>query len=149
MARPFRPVARHLEDAVKAVCPVFGVSVGTIGVAASVRLDFKPEATAQQQADAQAVVNAFDWTEAAEDTRTNVIQRGEAIAGLNARGPHQKVLRAAAIVLADWTVDLKAAVAGATNFADLKARVAALPQLTPANLRTAIQNKLESGNVDT
>ena len=43
-----------------AVCPAVGVSIGVDYDPATVRIDFAPEATAQQRADALAVVNSFD-----------------------------------------------------------------------------------------
>ena len=56
----------RLQIAVSAVCPGAELSVGTIGVSASVTLRFPVGATAQQQSDAQTVVNAFDWSAAAD-----------------------------------------------------------------------------------
>lgn len=53
----------RLDEAIKAVCPIHGVA-GTQG---NVRIDYKPEATAQQRTDAQAVLAAFDWSQAADD----------------------------------------------------------------------------------
>lgn len=39
--------------------PIFGVSIGDANDRMTWRVDFRPEATAQQQADAQAIINAF------------------------------------------------------------------------------------------
>lgn len=56
----------RLDAAVRAAAPIVGVSVGTPGVSASVRVDFDPAATADQRAAAQAVVDGFDWSDAAQ-----------------------------------------------------------------------------------
>jgi hypothetical protein len=51
----------RLNAAIAAVCPIDGVSVGTIGDPATVRIDYRPEATTEQRAAAQAALAAFDW----------------------------------------------------------------------------------------
>jgi hypothetical protein len=56
----------RLDAAVRAVCPIVGLTVGETGVSASVEIEFAPEATAEQQAAAQGVVTAFDWSDAAD-----------------------------------------------------------------------------------
>jgi len=48
----------QLDAALKAVCPVDGFSANGRTIT---KIDFKPESTTQQRADAQAVVLAFDW----------------------------------------------------------------------------------------
>ncbi len=53
-------VTSKLNAAIEAVCPIHGVSIGRKDDKATWRIDFKDEATAQQRADAQAVVEAFD-----------------------------------------------------------------------------------------
>lgn len=53
----------RLHEAIEAVCPIFGVS----GSQGNGRIDYKPEATAQQQSDAQTALAAFDWSQAAHD----------------------------------------------------------------------------------
>ena len=57
--------ATRLDAAVRAVCPIIGVSVGVPGDSATVTIDFDPSATAQQRAAAQAVADSFDWSQAA------------------------------------------------------------------------------------
>jgi len=49
-----------LDQQIKVVCPIDGVSLGRKDDKSTWRIDFKPEATAQQRTDAQAVVEAFD-----------------------------------------------------------------------------------------
>ena len=53
-------IAAALDAAVKAVCPIDGVSIGVPGDKATWRIDFKDEASAQQRAAAEAVLAAFD-----------------------------------------------------------------------------------------
>lgn len=52
-----------LDAAIKAVCPITGVSIGDPEDKATWRIDFLPEASTEQQADAQAVVDAFAWND--------------------------------------------------------------------------------------
>lgn len=54
-------------------------------------------------------------------------------------------------LLRDWITAFEAAVAAATTLSDLKTRVAGLATFTDrtlAQFKTAIQNKIDSGNVD-
>lgn len=60
-----RDTAR-LDAAVRNACPILGVSVGTPSDYATVRVDYAPEATAEQRAAADAAVAAFDWSDAAQ-----------------------------------------------------------------------------------
>lgn len=53
----------RLHEAIAAVCPIDGVS----GSQGNIRIDYKPEATAQQQTDAQTALAAFDWSQAAQN----------------------------------------------------------------------------------
>jgi len=53
----------RLHASIAAVCPIDGVA----GSQGNVRIDYRPEATAQQQADAQSALAAFDWSQAAQD----------------------------------------------------------------------------------
>lgn len=54
----------RLDAMIRAVCPISGVSVNTTPL--MVRINFAPEATQPQRAAAQAVVDAFDWSDAAQ-----------------------------------------------------------------------------------
>ena len=49
-----------LHQRLSTVAPITGVSLGMLADKTTWRIDFRPEATSQQQADAQAVVDAFD-----------------------------------------------------------------------------------------
>ena len=67
-----------LHEAIAAVCPIAGVSLGAKTFdPAKVRIDFDPDATAQQRADALAVVASFDpvtaqTSLAARDAQINI-----------------------------------------------------------------------------
>lgn len=50
----------HLSDAISAVCPIEGVSVGTWDNKATWRIDFAPSALPEERAAAEAVVADFD-----------------------------------------------------------------------------------------
>lgn len=67
--------AGRLDAAVRAVCPIDGVSIS----AASVRIDFKDAATAQQRVDAIAVANTFVWSVADEDSHQRVSTRASVL----------------------------------------------------------------------
>ena len=56
----------RLHESVAAVCPIDGVSVGKPGDPSTVRIDFRPEATPERRAAAEAAVKAFDWSDAAQ-----------------------------------------------------------------------------------
>lgn len=56
----------RLDNAIRAACPILGVSVGTPGDSGTVRIDFGPAATPEQRAAAQAVVDGFDWSDGAQ-----------------------------------------------------------------------------------
>lgn len=59
--------AQRLHVLVSVAAPIEGVSIGTVGDSATVRIAFRPEATAPQRAAAQSVVDGFDWSQAAQD----------------------------------------------------------------------------------
>lgn len=73
----------RLHEAIKAVCPIVGVSVPTIGTSVGVSIQFDPSATAPQQANAQSVVAGFDWSQNAHDTWLNEKQRTEAVQAID------------------------------------------------------------------
>ncbi len=148
--------ARLFSAIQSAVPAIMNISVGTIGVAASV-LVFP----SNQQAAAQATINAFDWSQGAQDAYDNLQNRTVAKADVaSSTDAPAKVHRAVASVLIDelnilrlWITDFKAAVAAATSLADLKTRVAAitpasLPARTLAQAKTAIAAAIDSGTVD-
>lgn len=75
---------QRLDALVRAAAPIHGVGVGTLGDSSTVRIDFRPDATPEQRAAAQAVVDSFDWSDAAQS------------AWEADRVPERKALRAAA-----------------------------------------------------
>jgi len=58
--------SQRLDEAVAAVCPVRGVDVGTDGDSGSVVVRYAADATDEQKAAAQAVVDGFDWSPEAQ-----------------------------------------------------------------------------------
>lgn len=60
-------VLQRLQEAIAAVCPIVGVSIGIPGDVGSVRIDFD-NATASQQAAALAALLAFDWSQGPQQT---------------------------------------------------------------------------------
>lgn len=159
MARPFRKTATHLHAAIEAVCPIRSVHVDRDGPPLVASFVPTPAATPAQIAAAQLVLETFDSSEAAEDARENLRLRSRAVNIVNGKDAHHRLVRATAAVLIDelnlirqWLVSFKAQVALASNLADLKTRVATLPNMpdrTLAQAKTAIENKLNSGTVDT
>lgn len=91
-------------------------------------------------------------------TVSNLAQRNHALAAVSDLKAENKLLRASLLVALDeinnlrqWTVAMKAAVAGAANLAALKTAVADLDTLndrTKAQAVTALTNKLNSGVAD-
>ena len=53
-------IAAKLDAAIKAVCPIHGVSIGRADDRATWRIDYADEATAEQREAAQDVLDAFD-----------------------------------------------------------------------------------------
>lgn len=115
----------RLDAAISAVCPIHGTSGGT-GPGNPPRIDFRPEATAQQRADAQAVVDAFDFSEAAQ-------QQWE-----EDRHPERKTLRQAAAQAVQDNQDFLALGPAATA-AQVVAQVRRLSQQNNALIRRLIQ----------
>jgi hypothetical protein len=48
--------AKQLDNAVKLVCPIFGVSIGTPNDRDTWTIQYKPEATAEEKAAALAII---------------------------------------------------------------------------------------------
>ena len=53
-------ITRKLNDDIKNVCPIHGVSIGTMDDRKTWRIDFTDEATASEKKAASAVLDAFD-----------------------------------------------------------------------------------------
>ena len=111
----------RLHEAIAAVAPIEGVS----GSQGNVKIDFRPTATPQQRAAAQAVVASFDWSQAAHD------------AWLADLFPERKALRQqAAQAIADN--DAYLAIASPTN-AQVLAQVGRLTQQNNRIIKRLIQ----------
>ena len=59
--------ATRLHETLAAVCPIIGVDVPTPGTSVGCVIHFDPSATAQQQANAQTALAAFDWSQNTQD----------------------------------------------------------------------------------
>lgn len=145
----------RLDQAIRAAgIPIDGVS----GVQGNIRIDFKPEATAQQRTDAQAIVAAFDWSAGAQTTWDNLQARSRAKELLASAEAYEKLTRAVVLITLDeinnlrsWIASFKTEVAASTNLANLQSRVAALPNMparTITQLKTAIEAKIDAGTAD-
>ena len=113
-------IAARLDAALKAAgIPVLGVSIGDPANRATWRLDYAPNATAQQRTDGEALRLAFDpFSQAVLDAELDVLATREATlkdvlatcaliaktvdpAGWNALNQAQKIARVQALA-ADW-----------------------------------------------
>lgn len=107
------------------------------------------------QTAAQPIIDAFDGSQAAQDTWQAEENESTANTFMLALDPNSRAYRAVAGImvdeinaLRDWITSLKAAVASATTLADLKNRVAALddlPDRTLAQAKAAFINKINQG----
>lgn len=57
---------QRLTIILSAACPILGVSIGTPGDNATVRIDYAPSATQAQRDAAAAALAAFDWSDVAQ-----------------------------------------------------------------------------------
>ena len=83
-------IATKLDAAIKAVCPIHGVSIGRKDDKQTWRIDFKDDATEPQKTAAQAVVDAFNVAAAEIPPDQADIDN------------IQKQLKALALVVAQW-----------------------------------------------
>lgn len=148
--------AARLTEAIAAVCPITGVRA--TGAAVSDAFFPLPSATPSQLAAAQAVIDTFDRSDSAQTAWENLQQRSAADALLSDPQATLKALRAALLGLVDQINILRerdndraADVAAATSLADLKTRWAArsaFSDITPAQAKAFVQNKIDSGSAD-
>jgi hypothetical protein len=102
----------RLREAVTAAAPgVTSVSVGRLGDAATVRVQ-----PAALQAAAQATIDAFDWSAAAEQTWLGLRDRNTAVARCSDATELGKLVRAIAGVIADELNVLRQQVVGVATF---------------------------------
>jgi hypothetical protein len=158
-------VIERLHATIGAVAPIQGLAVLSTSPV-NVRIDFAPEATAEQQTAAQAALAAFDWSPEADAAARLIEVRAaaEALVDGGDLNPLAMKARAALLLLVDelnelagWIATFKQVVAdftGATAAAaivDLKARTAATStpaQHTVTQVRGAIKNKVSGGLAD-
>jgi hypothetical protein len=131
-----RTVAMRLQEAVNGVCPILGVSIGQMGIAATVRITFDPAATPAQQTAGQNAVTAFDWSDTAHAAWELTKDRAEAATDFSDVAAPNKLLRAALLALLDEVNLIRGAL------------VPVLPARTIVQVRTAVLNKLSSGAAD-
>ena len=86
----------RLTESITDVCPIHGIQGGT---QATATIDFKPEATAEQRAAAEAALAAFDWSDAAQSTWERQKRRDAAVAMIRSKEPAMIVVRALATVV--------------------------------------------------
>ncbi len=109
------------------------------------------------QASAQATINSFDGSQAAQDVWNAIPQdQKNAVLLINLSDANARAYRAIAALVIDeintlreWIVAFKNATAAATSLANLQTRVAALPDLpdrTPAQAKSAFISKVNSGS---
>ena len=60
-------LAKKLDEAIKQVCPIDGISIGIPSDKQTWKISFKPEATQEEKDAAQAVIDAFDLQQAESD----------------------------------------------------------------------------------
>jgi hypothetical protein len=148
-------VAVRLLQAIKAAVPaVVDISIGTVGNSATVTVF-----PANQQAAAQATINAFDWSAGAHNTFENLQARIQADSLVDTdKTPLLKLLRAVAAVMIDEinTHSLKTnailtAIDNGATLANVKTNILAVADLPPRTLAqavTAIKAKIDAGTVD-
>ncbi len=146
--------AQRLHEAIAAAAPIHGISI----TGQTVVIDFKDEATQGHIDAANAVLAAFDWSQAAEDAWFYSKIKGTVTADATATTGNGVLMRSVIAVAIDeintlrqWLAAFKIEVAAASSLADLKTRVATLPSTpdrTLSQAKTAIQNKINSGAAD-
>lgn len=102
---------RLAEQIASAGIPLLTVS----GTPPNPTLTFRPEATAQQQADAEAIKAAFDWTQATHDAWLRLKQHPQAQAIIDQLNEQGMILRALVAVLLDEINLLRGAIVGVAS----------------------------------
>lgn len=139
----------YLQTKIEEVAPIVGLSEQGAGW----RIDFAPEATTEQRAAAQAIVDGWNETQS-NNTQASILKAlaKEYHIGLKAEN---MALRATVTLVVDelnilrqWLSDFKTEVAAATNLANLQTRVASLPNMpdrTYQQAKTAIKTLIDNG----
>lgn len=152
MALPRNSILQ-LHDAIAAVAPIDGVAGDANGPAAACTIHFQPAATAQQRADAAAVLAGFDFSQAAEDTREKTRLRTAAQAAFDGIDETRAIIRAAVIEMNAranrQATDFNTLLAwlGTQTTLVNRAQLTALQQgtATPAQAIAAIKARLANG----
>lgn len=134
--------SQRLHQTIAAVCPIDGISIDKPGDSSTCKFFPAPSATSTQVTAGQNALTAFDWTDAAYQNwllqqlrvtaNANV---GTAAPGLSE--PVYVALRAIVELVVDQLNTIRAALPSP------------LAALTYAQAKTAIQNKINAGTVDT
>ena len=66
----------YLDQLIKAVCPIHGVSFDKLDDKSTWRVDYKDEATSEQKDKAKEIINKFIWNDEIEkrETRKQIIE---------------------------------------------------------------------------
>lgn len=99
MTLPGKPA--HLHELIAAVCPIEGVGLMGGESSAGLIIRFRDTATKQQRDDAQAVVDAFDWSDDAQETFTTEKTRAATKAAISDSDIQSTKIRAILAALVD------------------------------------------------
>lgn len=131
---------------------IYGVTID--GGGPGVTISFLAETSQSQRTQADAILAAFNWSQAAHNVWLNELAKAEAVRLFDDLQGNGKIIRAIVLTLIDevnvlrqWLTALKAATALSTNYSTLKSGIAGLantPDRTVAQAKTAISNKVTS-----
>lgn len=120
----------RLDESIREVCPIHGLSkTGNV-----VTIDYKAEATNEQIIAAQAVLVAFDWSQAAHDAWLQQKDRQAAIAWMESGEMAARCLRASMLLVRN-------------EFRSVKAGQP-MPNRTWAQLKEAMADMIAAGMSD-
>ena len=127
-------IAAALEAAIKAVCPILGVSIGRVADKATWRIDFDPTATAEQRAAAAEAFASFDTA-----ASTPAIVTYEQLRARLSAGEREAVLSSN-----DWRVRDFTLWASANNSIDLRGRNASAAKALLVSLGLLTQQRADA-----
>lgn len=119
--------------------PIHGVS----GSQGSIRIDFKPEATAQQRTNAQTIVDNFDWSPAAADASARTALLTASKGYLTDDTPDAKAMRNAFRVVMSSLIETRAKVNEVITKGNIP-NTTALPNRTWAQVVGATKNQIDT-----
>lgn len=146
----------RLQSAIDAITP--GINC-VFPSASSATLQFSPEHTMQQRANAQAALDGFDWSDVAHAAWEVSQLRAKSLAAVaTSKDETTVLLRGTIEALVGllnkqfiWDGQFKAALANAATFAAFKSAMAAIsapPVVAKADVRKAIANEINAGKAD-